>query len=71
MPQCPALTSWRDSPARRYRCVMEEGHAPLGTVLGQKLTHNFGGLGPYTPRISEEACRGTNGEPRTSTDGDE
>lgn len=37
------------SPKGGIRCVMTEGHPPLGAGPdGEPLMHNFGGLGPYT-----------------------
>lgn len=58
MPQC------EERQEQGIRCVMEAGHEiPFGTVLGQPLDHNYGGLGPYTPGMGKVSY----GEPITVT----
>jgi len=51
MGQCEATTASTDTPGVRIRCVMEVGHPPIGP----DFDHNFGGVGPYTPRMGETA----------------
>lgn len=51
-PQCPVF-----APRTSIQCVMEEGHEPLGKAPdGTPLIHNFGGIGPYTPTLSDVAA---------------
>jgi len=50
--QCEAVTPPQLTPARQIRCVLEDGHEPV-YVGDQCVGHNYGGLGPYSPRLDQ------------------
>lgn len=53
MGQCEATTSPEMTPSRQIRCILEAGHDPV-YIRDQLVGHNYGGLGPYSPRWEPE-----------------